>query len=193
MPIPYIHLDDIYTSDEPIIETTGRQIEFDMQNIIEGVQNGVEVDPDWLQSIEGNYETARDLFRSQYKEWMKLIINGLLIIDSGGVEAQRAYSAAAPAHLAEKALSGRPGAAKAHKKLKASGFVNLKRYEVPNQARQSTGSDGRMISPHWRRGHWRRVHYGPGKNKTKRVRIAPTIVMGKGRPPTDRDSYKIGE
>jgi hypothetical protein len=35
---------------------------------------------------------------------------------------------------------------------------------------------GRALSPHVRRGHWRRQRHGPAKTLVKRVRIAPVLV-----------------
>ncbi|MGP4027140.1 hypothetical protein [Actinomadura sp. 3N407] len=35
---------------------------------------------------------------------------------------------------------------------------------------------GRAVSPHVRRGHWRRQRHGPAKTQVKRVRIAPVLV-----------------
>lgn len=35
---------------------------------------------------------------------------------------------------------------------------------------------GRDMPPHWRKGHWRMQHYGPGNMQTKRIFIRPTLV-----------------
>jgi hypothetical protein len=44
---------------------------------------------------------------------------------------------------------------------------------------------GRTTTPHRRRGHWRRQHYGPGRTEIRRIRIAPVMVNA-GRLGTDR-------
>jgi hypothetical protein len=41
-----------------------------------------------------------------------------------------------------------------------------------------TGEDstGRLVRPHWRRGHWRNQRHGPGRSFTKLVFIRPMLV-----------------
>ena len=145
---------------------------------------------EWIDKVVSNHETARDIIQSQHTEWMRLIVNGLLTIDSGGIEPQNAYPAGAPEQLAQKALSERPGARKADQRLRAEGYVRLKRYEVPKQTLDSSIT-GKSVTPHWRRGHWRRQHYGQGNSLVRRIRIAPVIVGGHKGDPAHRKGYKI--
>jgi len=158
------------------------------------------VDQEWIEAVIANHENARNLIEQQHTEWMRHIVNALLTIDSGGIEPENAYPSGAPEDLTEKALSDRPGARKADQRLRAArkadqrlraeGFVRLKRYEVPQQG-ESASASGKSISPHWRRGHWRKQHYGPAKSLVKRIRIAPTIInAGKG-DLAPRKGYKV--
>jgi hypothetical protein len=49
------------------------------------------------------------------------------------------------------------------------------------------------LSPHRRRGHWRRQHFGLGRTQTRRVRIAPVMVNA-GRLGADRPQiYRLPE
>lgn len=144
----------------------------------------------WNEAVAANHESARDAIVAQHTSWMRLIVNGLLTIDSGGIEATRAYPGDAPADLAEKAMSGRPGARKADQKLRAAGYVTLRRYEVPDQVPSGLQGD-RTVSPHWRRGHWRRQHYGAANAFTRRVRIAPVMVMAGAGDPSPRKGYRV--
>lgn len=154
--------------------------------------DGAPFTEDESRAISDNHKNARTIIMAQFQNWMKLIVNALLTIDSGGVEATQSYPEGAPANLVSKALSKGAGANKADKKLKAAGYVLLKRYEVPEQVNAGNATNGdRTVSPHWRRGHWRRQHYGPGMVQTKRIRIAPTIVMGTSNDTKPRKGYRI--
>jgi hypothetical protein len=70
-----------------------------------------------------------------------------------------------------------------HDWLTAGGAGGVRVLDVTSAANRSASSEatGRSVSPHMRRGHWRRQHFGPGNSETKRVRIAPVLVnAGKG-------------
>lgn len=131
--------------------------------------------------------------REQIPRLAQILSNALLIIDGEGVTSRLKYEDSAPKDLAEKATSNRPGANKAEKKLKAQGFVSLRHYEVPDQMAgfSSKDSEGRQVTPHYRRGHWRKQRYGVGLSQTKRIRIAPVIVKGWEEQPAPRKGYKI--
>ena len=51
--------------------------------------------------------------------------------------------------------------------------LNVRSSVKPSEA---SGSTGRHVVPHVRRGHWRRQRYGPGRGEVRRIRIAPLIV-----------------
>ena len=51
---------------------------------------------------------------------------------------------------------------------------------------------GRTVRPHLRRGHIRRVHYGVGRQLTRKVWIEPTIVNASADFVEDRALYSIG-
>ncbi len=65
-------------------------------------------------------------------------------------------------------------------------FLAAERRGTPGQVRvlnisRTAGGEpsaalGRSVSPHLRRGHWRRQHYGPGRLMTRRVRISAVLV-----------------
>ena len=41
---------------------------------------------------------------------------------------------------------------------------------------EGTGGAGPTITAHWRRGHWRRQAFGPGRTERKLIRIRPVWV-----------------
>ena len=53
--------------------------------------------------------------------------------------------------------------------------VVVRRVEKPGHGEESI-STGRELPPHWRRGHWRNQHFGPGNLKLKMIFINPVLV-----------------
>jgi hypothetical protein len=51
---------------------------------------------------------------------------------------------------------------------------------VRKMTRESHGEEsipsGREMSPHWRRGHWRHQHYGPGNGKVRLAFLQPQLI-----------------
>lgn len=176
--------------DSPIMDATGKIMETLDKEISLFTTKPDNLDQEAYEMFCSNNRQAKELVGKQAKDWVRLIVNGLLTIDAGGIEPIVSYPYGAPLDLAEKALSDRPGARKADQRLRAEGYVRLKRYEVPQQG-ESASASGKSIAPHWRRGHWRKQHYGPAKSLIKRIRIAPTIInAGKG-DLAPRKGYKI--
>lgn len=146
-----------------------------------------------LEQVRAMFNGMAVNLSTQFHRWMKLIVNGLLMIDGGGVEAKPTWQTEAPRAEVEKATSARTGSRKAEQRLRAQGYVTLLRIEIPDRRQDAVGIDpeGRGIAPHWRRGHWRRVHHGVGKALTRRVRIAPTIVNAAKGDPQRREAYRL--
>lgn len=145
---------------------------------------------EWVTKTYIDQKEGITLIEQQIPVWIRLIVNALMTIDTSAVSAQDGYPEGAPQELVEKSLSKRPGANKADKKLKALGWTRIKRYDVPSQRIEGTEGD-KTVTPHWRRGHWRRQHHGPGKTLVKRIRIAPVIVNAKIGEPKQRKGYKV--
>ena len=84
------------------------------------------------------------------------------------------------AHWANANAQGR---AKLRRKLKEEGYALV--YLVDHQAAASeqSGEVGGMVSPHFRRAHWRMQQYGPrAAPLKKRIRIAQTYVNPRQEP-----------
>lgn len=73
------------------------------------------------------------------------------------------------------------GQAKAGGSPKRSAGVHVLRVKRATNRQGEADAIGRSVSPHVRRGHWRRQRYGPLRSAIKRVRIAPVLVnAGRG-------------
>jgi hypothetical protein len=71
--------------------------------------------------------------------------------------------------------------------------VTLYRKE-PATDRHGVGEGGWTVSPHWRRGHWRSVPCGPGRQERRRVAIPSVLVNGHlfvGSPGDTMATYRV--
>lgn len=119
------------------------------------------------------------------QEAVRMAVNGLLYLNLPKADIEEDYPVGAPAHLVAAANStDAPAAAKARQRLNMMGYVRVtfagrqmaRRLE---EAMASAGVGHRHgTTPHWRRGHWRRVAFGVGRKERRWHLFDPTIVNG---------------
>lgn len=113
---------------------------------------------------------------------LDLVINTICYLTAYPDDVDTRYAEEAPKKLVKQANTGAPRAAsRAQSKLEKLGFVpvhfagqNAKRRPVVRD--DNTASDDRTVRQHWRRGHWRRTPYGPGREHRRLKWIMPTLV-----------------
>ena len=116
---------------------------------------------------------------------IRMTINGLLYLNLPRADLEEGYELRVPHQLAAAARAADPDVAtKARRRLDTLGYVKVtfagralaRRME---DAMSSATERGRAtVSPHWRRGHWRRVAYGKGRAERKWHLFEPTVVNG---------------
>ncbi|OIP95460.1 MAG: hypothetical protein AUK56_05315 [Thiomicrospira sp. CG2_30_44_34] len=126
----------------------------------------------WKPSIE------EQVWEKTVYESMSLLINFILYIDSPDSDVKEDYPKSYPKKLVAKAESGNSKEAKrAESKLASQGYTKIKFVGKSLRKYFQQESFGSSVSPHWRRGHWRKQPYGlKEEGKTRPAWIKPTIV-----------------
>lgn len=121
---------------------------------------------------------------------LRMTVNSLLYIGTPKAEIEQRYPEEAPRDLVERVEKGNW---KAGRTLKAMGFVrtnfcgNSYRKDL-----ESSEETGRVVEPHWRRGHWRRVAIGEGRSERLWHLFPPVIVNAKmGAPKNEMRVYDL--
>jgi hypothetical protein len=84
-----------------------------------------------------------------------------------------------PAGLSQRELNDLTDSPSFRRDADRSGAGGVRVLNVRASIKTATGAaetTGRHVTPHVRRGHWRRQRYGPGRQEVRRIRIAPLVV-----------------
>lgn len=126
------------------------------------------------------------------KRTVHLVVNCLLYLTLKDNDVQQKFTSDLPIHLKsklEKATTKRKKEL-ALSEIAQNGFTKIKL--VGSNLRpvtKFTGPDNLMVSPHWRRGHWRNQKFGQHYQESKLIWIMPTIVNKENGQPTKGHLY----
>jgi hypothetical protein len=127
-----------------------------------------------VQLISGQREVASQILR--------IVANALIYIDQAGGEGRTRWPDDAPKGMLTK-LEGAAKGSKQEKKLfsqlSSMGYTPVRLFgeDIGHRAPvEGAGAIGRTVAAHWRRGHWRRQAFGPGRAERKLIRIRPVWV-----------------
>lgn len=124
-----------------------------------------------------------------FKRALALVINALCYMTAEPTDAEIEAPEDAPADLLELLKAKKPSIRdRAKVSLLERGFSLLRvignAVPKPSAAEASPGTGG-SVRPHWRKGHWRRQPFGPGRAEIRLLWIYPMLVRGdKGEPET---------
>ncbi len=129
-----------------------------------------------------------------FRRALALLVNCLCYMTAEPHDTQIRLPADAPANLIEDVRNGkRSKKTKARAELLQRGFTFL--HIIGNGINGSAGlnSTGEAAEsiPHWRRGHWRRQPYGPGRIDVRLTWIKPTIVRADRGDPQHGHIYHV--
>ena len=126
-----------------------------------------------MQLISGQREVASQILR--------IVANALIYIDQSGGQGKTRWPDDAPKAMLAKLESAAKGS-KQEKRLRSQlssmGYIRVHLFGEELGKRPLTG---RTVAAHWRRGHWRRQPFGPGRAERKLIRIRP-VWVGAGPP-----------
>ena len=116
---------------------------------------------------------------------LSLVINTVCYLTAFPDDIETKYPETAPQKLVQQLQSNSPKAvARAKSKLEALGFTpvhlagrGLKTASSRLESDAERGSTGHTVRKHWRRGHWRRTPFGPGREQRRLNWIMPTLVQ----------------
>jgi hypothetical protein len=116
---------------------------------------------------------------------INFIINCLLYLTTKEADIDEKYPEDLPIHLKaslEKANTNRKREI-AKAEIFRNGFTKIKYVGHRIKKTKLTDNNGKEVSAHWRRGHWRNQKFGENLSETKLIWIIPTIVnKEKGEP-----------
>lgn len=131
------------------------------------------------ETSEATSRSARDGF-APFRLAVSVAMNALCYLTALPELGPRVYPSDAP-HALVKRSEGQGAnagpAKKAASRLLEGGYVPIRL--VPFEATHETAdgvSTGREVTPHWRRGHWRRQPFGEGRRQVRLQWIRPTLV-----------------
>lgn len=123
--------------------------------------------------------------RSALAAACNVIVNTLCYLTSYADDQEERWPQEAPTRLAWQADTGSPTERRrAESKLRALGFTRVLR--VGQQFVEANTWGATALSPHWRRGHWRRQAHGPRLSLRKLLWIKPARVLGGNHSAEDR-------
>ena len=127
-----------------------------------------------VQLISGQREAASQILR--------IVANALIYIDQSGGQGRTRWPDDAPKGMLAK-LEGTAKSSKQEKKLlsqlSSMGYSPVRLFGEELGQRpplEGATATGRTVAAHWRRGHWRRQAFGPGRTERKLIRIRPVWV-----------------
>lgn len=147
-------------------------------------------DTDLVPNLDRTY---KDIERN-----IKLIINCILYLSSQQESLTKEYPKDIPNHLISKIKNAKTK----HKKevaideIKRIGFtkITFARLEESELTTEKDGTGtGTEVSPHWRRGHWRKQPYGTNLSEIKLIWIKPTIVRKDMGSPKKGHIYEVNK
>lgn len=113
-----------------------------------------------------------------FSRCFQLIANGLCYVTAYPEDADIQWQRGTPEKLKMKADTAYPKeAGRAASRLNAMGYRKIKYIGAEFCAAAQQAEAGHM-SPHWRRGHWRRQAHGPSLSLRKLIWLKPTRVLG---------------
>lgn len=130
-----------------------------------------------------------------FHESLKLIVNGLCYLSSQHREVDTRFPDHTPQNLLEKLARATNirDASRTTSKLASMGYTKIHFCGDTIQRAYDALPNGRELSSHWRRGHWRNQSYGEQYSEHKLLWIRPTLVRkDKGEPPSGH-IYSVGE
>ncbi len=126
---------------------------------------------------------------STFRRTLGLIVNALCYMTAEPQDSVVDYPADIPPDLAVAIKSTKPAIrdrAKAELLNQSFSVIRLVGSRIPEVTNKRAGSDGGVLQPHWRRGHWRRQPYGSPRTEIRLIWIKPTIVRA------DRGEPEVG-
>lgn len=121
--------------------------------------------------------------RELFTNLLQLTINTLFYLSAEPDDVHEGWDLSAPSDLLLQTHSEKPGTRRtAENTLRKQGYIKVrfvgKTYSetVKNNPSTVTGTSGKTLSPHFRRGHFRRQAYGPARASRKTIFVAPTLV-----------------
>ena len=131
----------------------------------------------WIDGGDASVNPYPKDFIPQADMLLKLAANAIMYISRYAGDAKMEWPESAPRDLVEQAEKGKRSA---EKQLIRKGHVKTRLVTFGRHSSQEDGeATGRSVKPHWRRGHWKRQPYGPGRSLRKLILVPPTRVAFK--------------
>jgi len=147
--------------------------------------------PKFLQ--DNNNEEMTTGTRIFFTSIINLIINSLCYISSDQEKVKPEWPSDTPGEVLDRL--GKSNSKKQSEEikdyLKSLGFSKVSFLGREYRDNEKTVETGNIISPHWRRGHWRHQPHGHGLTERKLVWIKPTIVNKDKGEPEKGKIYKV--
>lgn len=148
------------------------------------MQQRQQADPEFnalAQDMIHNLENSRSALAAA----CNVIVNTLCYLTGYAEDVEETWPQGTPDRLARQAETGTLiEQRRAKSKLQALGFTRI--LSVGRQFAMADANPDAPMSPHWRRGHWRRQAHGPRRSLRKLLWIKPSRVLGGSHSAEDR-------
>lgn len=148
--------------------------------------SGMHVIPNISEGAAARIEISKQRF-PVFREALRLVINGICYLTAYPEDTDPQWPADAPQALREKAVAGTDKEAKrAKSKLESLGYkaVHLCGQHFRRTEAGQYESTDRSVKSGWRRGHWKRQHYGVARSLRKLQWRMP-VMVNRSQPSND--------
>lgn len=143
---------------------------------------------------EGDLIPNLDRTFKEIERNIKLIINCILFLSTQEEDLTKEYPTDIPSRLTSKLSKAKTKHQRevAKAEINRNGFSKITFAKLHKSERIESGI-GSEVSPHWRRGHWRKQPFGHNLSEIKLIWIKPTIVRKDKGKPTKGHIYEVEE